>query len=103
MLDGSRVKTAKWRQMLTDRTPGGKLQPGIRPGSAAEQVAGSRRVSGLPAIVPTMETFRMYEQPQLSTLVVLAFYAIAGVLAVIGGIMAVRARRKHKREHDQAR
>lgn len=45
----------------------------------------------------------MYEQPQLSTLVVLAFYAIAGVLAVIGGVMAVRARRKHKREHGQAR
>lgn len=44
----------------------------------------------------------MYEQPQLSTLVVLALYAIAGVLAVIGGIMAVRARRKHNREHDQA-
>jgi hypothetical protein len=45
----------------------------------------------------------MYEQSQLGTYVVLAFYAIAGVLAVIGGIMAVRARRKQKREHGEAR
>lgn len=45
----------------------------------------------------------MYEQSQLGTYVVLALYAIAGVLAVIGGVMAVRARRKRKREHDPAR
>jgi hypothetical protein len=38
----------------------------------------------------------MYEQPQLSLYVVLALYAIAGVLAVIGGVMAVRVRRRHK-------
>ncbi len=44
----------------------------------------------------------MYEQPQLGTYVVLALYAIAGVLAVIGGVMAVRAR-KRKREHNQLR
>jgi hypothetical protein len=38
----------------------------------------------------------MYEQPQLSLYVVLALYAIAGVLAIIGGVMAVRVRRRHK-------
>jgi hypothetical protein len=38
----------------------------------------------------------MYEQPQISIMVVVAFYAIAGVLAVIGGVMAMRARRRHK-------
>jgi hypothetical protein len=38
----------------------------------------------------------MYEQPQLGLYVVLALYAIAGVLVVIGGFMAVRARRRHK-------
>jgi hypothetical protein len=39
----------------------------------------------------------MYEQPQLGVIVVLALYAIAGVLAVIGGVLAIRARRRHKR------
>jgi hypothetical protein len=38
----------------------------------------------------------MYDQPQISVMVVVALYAIAGVLAVIGGVMAMRARRRHK-------
>lgn len=38
----------------------------------------------------------MYDQPQIGVMVVVALYAIAGVLVVIGGIMAMRARRRHK-------
>jgi hypothetical protein len=38
----------------------------------------------------------MYDQPQISVMVVVALYAIAGVLAIIGGVMAMRARRRHK-------
>jgi hypothetical protein len=40
----------------------------------------------------------MYEQPQLGIYVVLALYAIAGVLAVIGGVMAIRMRRRQKKQ-----
>jgi hypothetical protein len=36
----------------------------------------------------------MYEQPQLGIYVVLALYAVAGVLAVIGGVLALRHRRR---------
>lgn len=45
----------------------------------------------------------MYEQPQLGLYIVLALYAIAGVLAVVGGVMAVRVRRRHKQDGGQAR
>ena len=38
----------------------------------------------------------MYDQPQIGVMVVVAMYAIAGVLAVIGGVIAMRARRRHK-------
>jgi hypothetical protein len=38
----------------------------------------------------------MYEQPQIGIMVVVALYAIAGVLAVIAGLMVRRARRRHK-------
>jgi hypothetical protein len=40
----------------------------------------------------------MYDEPQLGVIVVVALYAIAGVLAVIGGVVAVRARRRHKQD-----
>jgi hypothetical protein len=89
--------------MLTDPARRGKRRDSIRPGSADEQFAVDQRVPAHPAIGITEETIPMYEQSQLGTYVVLAFYAIAGVLAVIGGIMAVRARRKQKREHGEAR
>lgn len=36
------------------------------------------------------------ENAGLGTVVVVALYAIAGVLAVIGGIVAVRARRRRR-------
>lgn len=36
----------------------------------------------------------VYDQPQLGLYIVLAIYAVAGVLVVIGGIMAVQARRR---------
>lgn len=38
----------------------------------------------------------MYEQPQLSIYLVVALYAIAGVLAIIGGVMVMRVRRRRK-------
>lgn len=38
----------------------------------------------------------MEAQSDLGTIVVVAFYAIAGVLAVIGGVVAVRARRRRQ-------
>ena len=36
----------------------------------------------------------MIEQSEMGTAVVVALYAIAGVLAVIGGFIAVRARKR---------
>jgi hypothetical protein len=42
----------------------------------------------------------MYEQPQLGIILVVALYAIAGVLAVIGGVMAIRARQRRKRNRE---
>ena len=39
----------------------------------------------------------MYDEPQLSVIIVVALYAIAGVLAVIGGVMALRLRRRKQR------
>jgi hypothetical protein len=39
----------------------------------------------------------MIEQGDMGTVVVVALYAIAGVLAVIGGIVAVKARRRRHR------
>jgi len=41
----------------------------------------------------------MYDQPQFGVIVVVALYAIAGVLVVIGGVVAIRARRRHKQDH----
>jgi len=41
----------------------------------------------------------MYDEPQLGVIVVVALYAIAGVLAVIGGVVAVRVRRRRKQDH----
>ncbi|MFU8895380.1 MAG: hypothetical protein ACNA8J_03240 [Gammaproteobacteria bacterium] len=38
----------------------------------------------------------MYEQPQLGIFLVVALYAIAGVLAIIGGVMVMRVRRRRK-------
>ena len=40
----------------------------------------------------------MYDQPQFGVIVVVALYAIAGVLAVIGGVVALRVRRRHKQD-----
>jgi hypothetical protein len=40
----------------------------------------------------------MYDQPQFGVMVVVALYAIAGVLAVIGGVVAVRVRRRRKQD-----
>ncbi|MFU8822208.1 MAG: hypothetical protein ACNA8G_11720 [Gammaproteobacteria bacterium] len=40
----------------------------------------------------------MYDQPQFGVIVVVALYAVAGVLAVIGGVVAVRVRRRHKQD-----
>jgi hypothetical protein len=41
----------------------------------------------------------MIEQGELGTLVVISLYAIAGVLAVIGGIVALRARNRRRGGH----
>lgn len=41
----------------------------------------------------------MYDEPQLGVIVVVALYAIAGVLAVIGGVVAVRVRSRRKQDH----
>lgn len=38
----------------------------------------------------------MIEQGELGTVVVIGLYAIAGVLAVIGGIVALRARKRRR-------
>ncbi|MGD9388730.1 MAG: hypothetical protein PVI87_10965 [Gammaproteobacteria bacterium] len=38
----------------------------------------------------------MVEQFELGTWVVVALYAIAGVLAVIGGVVALRARKRRR-------
>lgn len=38
----------------------------------------------------------MFEQSDMGTIVVVALYAVAGVLAVIGGVVALRARRRHR-------
>jgi len=40
----------------------------------------------------------MIEQGETGTLVVVALYAVAGLLAVIGGIVAIRARRRQRRQ-----
>ncbi len=40
----------------------------------------------------------MYEQPEFGVIIVVALYAIAGVLAVIGGVMALRLRRQKRRQ-----
>lgn len=40
----------------------------------------------------------MYEQPQLGVALVVALYAIAGLLAIIGGVYAIRARRRRKQK-----
>ena len=39
----------------------------------------------------------MIEQGELGTVVVIGMYAVAGVLAVIGGMLAVRSRRRQRR------
>ena len=40
----------------------------------------------------------MIEQGETGALVVVALYAVAGLLAVIGGIVAIRARRRQRRQ-----
>jgi hypothetical protein len=54
----------------------------------------SRRVTGGRA-----QENSMYDHPQFGVIVVVALYAIAGVLALIGGVVAVRVRRRHKQDH----
>lgn len=41
----------------------------------------------------------MIEQGELGTLLVIGLYAIAGVLAVIGGVVALRARKRGRGKH----
>lgn len=84
--------------MLTDRDGPGKPEAGeIR--SPVDTEPG--RVAKLFARVPggRPQENNMYDHPQFGVIVVVALYAIAGVLAVIGGVVAVRVRRRHKQDH----
>jgi len=40
----------------------------------------------------------MIEQGEMGTVIVVAMYAIAGVLAVIGGVVAIKSRRRRRRQ-----